>query len=190
MGTYYRHRKSESIKVPYSFRCEQCMKESGPLVATISGMEAEINSNFKNLDDKKAQKLDKMAHDKLVSAVQEAHRNATEKNIYSKAFKDECPHCHKPQSWAVSGIKNEMFSTPIVCVILGIIIGAGCYFFANVENSLMIAIIAAGICFAVGAGSLLWNIIKISSKKKQTSTATQKNTPVIEWNAVQNILNE
>ena len=166
------------------------MKESGPLIANISGTEAEINSNFKNLDDKKEQKLNEMAHKNLVNAVQEAHRNATEKNIYSKAFKDECPHCHKPQSWAVSGLKNEMFSTPIVCVILGLIIGAGCYFFADVENSLMIAIGAAGICFALAAGSLFWNIIKVSSKKKQTSSVTQKNTPVIEWGAVQNILNE
>ena len=138
MGTYYKHRKTESIKVPYSFRCEQCMKESGPLTATISGMEATINSNFKNLDEKREQKLGKMAHENLVSAVKEAHQNATGKNIYVKAFKDECPHCHKPQSWAVSGL----------------------------------------------------NVIKVSSKKKQTSTATQKNTPVIEWSAVQNILNE
>lgn len=190
MGTYYKHRKTESIKVPYSFRCEQCMKESGPLAATILGMEATMNSNFKNLDDKKEQKLSKMAHDNLVRAVKEAHQNATEKNIYVKAFKDECPHCHKPQSWAVSGLKNEMFSTPIVCLIVGIILGAGCYFFADVENSLTIAIAAAGICFALAVGILLWNMIKISSKKKQTSTAAQKNTPVIEWSAVQNILNE
>lgn len=190
MGTYYKHRKTESIKVPYSFRCEQCMKESGPLTATISGMEATINSNFKNLDEKREQKLGKMAHENLVSAVKEAHQNATGKNIYVKAFIDECPHCHKPQSWAVSGLKNDMFSTPIVCVILGIILGAGCYFFADVENSLTIAIAAAGICFVLAIGILLLNVIKVSSKKKQTSTATQKNTPVIEWSAVQNILNE
>ena len=82
MGTYYKHRKTESIKVPYSFRCEQCMKESGPLTATISGMEATINSNFKNLDEKREQKLGKMAHENLVSAVKEAHQNATEKIIY------------------------------------------------------------------------------------------------------------
>ena len=87
-------------------------------------------------------------------------------------------------------MKNDMFSTPIVCVILGIILGAGCYFFADVENSLTIAIAAAGICFVLAIGILLLNVIKVSSKKKQTSTATQKNTPVIEWSAVQNILNE
>ena len=190
MGTYYKHKRTESMDVPYSFRCEQCMKDSGPLTATISGTEATLNSNFKQLNDKQQQKLNEMAHIHLVSAVKEAHRDATEKQVYAKAFKDECPHCHKPQSWAVSGIKKDLFSTPIVCIILGIILGAGCYFFANVENSLTIALIAAGICFAIAAGSLIWNIIKIGSKKKKTASAIQKNTPVIEWSAVQNILDE
>ena len=78
---------------------------------------------------------DEIAHGYLVREVKEVHRNATQKQIYAKAFKDECPHCHKPQSWAISGAKDDMFSTPIVCVILGIIIGAGCYFFSGVENN-------------------------------------------------------
>lgn len=190
MSSYYRHHKRESIDVPYSFRCEQCMQDSGPLNATLSGMQAEVNSNFKNLNEKNQKKLDEMAHRNLVNEVKEAYQKATEKQIYVKAFKDECPHCHKPQSWAVSGAKDEMFSTPIVLVILGIIIGAGCYFFAGVENSLTIAIIAAGICFLLAIGSLILNFIKIQSKQKKTSSSIQQNVPVIEWGAVQHILNE
>ena len=58
MGSYYRHRKTESVDVPYSFRCEQCMKDSGTLKATITGMEAEMNSNFKTLNEKNQKKLD------------------------------------------------------------------------------------------------------------------------------------
>ena len=83
-----------------------------------------------------------------------------------------------------------MFSTPIVCVILGIIIGAGCYFFSGVENNLTIALVAAGICFVIGAGSLILNIVKIQNKKKQTATVVQKNVPVIEWDAVDYLLGE
>ncbi len=190
MGTYYRHRKTETFDVPYSFRCEQCGKDSGTLKATISGMEAEINSNFKQLDDKKQQKLNETAHTYLVREVREVYQNVTEKQIYSTAFKDECPYCHKPQSWAVSGAKNEMFGTPIVCVILGIIIGAGCYFFAEVDNSLTIARAAAGICFALAAGSLVFNIIKIGKKQRQVSGSTHRNVPVIEWDGVKNLLSE
>lgn len=93
MGTYYKHKKKESVDVPYSFRCEQCMKDSGTLKATISGMEAEMNSNFKSLNDKNQKKLDEIAHKYLVREVKEVYQNATEKQIYAKAFKDECPYC-------------------------------------------------------------------------------------------------
>jgi len=190
MGAYYKHTKTESIKVPYSFRCEQCMKDSGQMQATISGSQAVINSNFKKLDDTKQQKLDDMAHKNLVQAVKEAYTDATEKQIYHKAFSDKCPHCNQPQSWAVSGLKKERYSTPIVCLILGVIIGIGCYFFIDRENKLTIALAAAGICLAAAIGSFIFNSIKIANKKKKTSNSLQKNLPVIEWNAVQNILNE
>lgn len=190
MGTYYKHTKTEKIDVPYSFCCEQCMKDSGPMVAVIYGSQAEINSNYNKLDEKKQQKLAEMAHANLVRAVKEAHRNATEKNIYIKAFKDQCPFCNKPQSWAVSGIKDEMFSTPIVCVVVAIIVALGCYFFSGVEENLMIAIAVMGIGLVAAAGSLLFNLSKVLRKKKQTSTAARKNVPVIEWDAVRYLLNE
>lgn len=187
MSTYYKHTKKMSIDVPYSFRCEQCMQESGTLMATIQA-QAELNTNFKKLNEKKQQKLDEMAKANLVKEVKRAHQNATEKQIYDTAFKDKCPHCQKPQSWAVSGIKNGMFSTPVVCVILGIILGAGCYFFSGMDNSLTIAIVVAGACFVAAVASLVWNIIKLGSKKKQTSSAMQKNVPVIQWEAVGELL--
>ncbi len=190
MGTYYKHTKVDKIDVPYSFQCEQCMKDSGPMVAVICGMEAEINSNYKKLEEKKQQKLCEMAHANLVRAVKEAHRNATEKNVYVKAFKDQCPFCNKPQSWAVSGVKNEMFSTPIVCIMVAVVVAAGCYFFSGVEENLIIALVAMGIGIAAAAGTLFYNIMKVQSKKKQTASAAHKNVPVIEWSAVQHILNE
>ena len=190
MGTYYKHRKTESIKVPYSFRCEQCLKNSGMLQATISGAQAEINSNFKKQDDMKQQKLEDMAHTNLVKAVKGAYTDATEKQLYSKAFRDECPHCHKPQSWAVSGLKKDMFTTPIVCAVIGLILAAGCYFFAEVDNNLAVALAVAAVFLAAAVVIFIVNLVKIGSKMKKTSSSTQKNLPVIEWSAVQHILNE
>ena len=38
--------------------------------------------------------------------------------------------------------------------------------------------------------SLIWNINKINKKKKMLATAVQKNLPVIEWEAVQYLLDE
>ncbi len=190
MSSYYKHTKTESVDVPYSFCCEQCMKDSGPLKATVSGVEATVNSNFKTLNEKQQKKLNELAHTYLVKEVKETYRNVTEKQIYSKSFKDECPHCHKPQSWAVSGLKDGMFITPIAFVVVGLILGAGCYFFTEVANRMMIALILGGICFALAAGSLLLSIIKIQQKKKQTASVTQKNVPVIDWGAVKYILLE
>lgn len=190
MGTYYKHTKADTVEVPYSFCCEQCLKDSGQLHATISGAQAELNSNFKKLDDKKQQKLADMAHTNLVKAVKKAYTDATEKQIYAKAFKDNCPHCNQPQSWAVSGIKQDRYSTPIVCLILGVILGIGCYFCIDAENNLIIALAAAGICLALAIGSFIFNSIKIANKQRKTSDSLQKNLPVIEWNAVQHILDE
>ena len=59
MSTYYKHTKRMSVDIPYSFRCEQCMQETGTLTATIQA-QAELNTNFKNLNEKKQQKLDEM----------------------------------------------------------------------------------------------------------------------------------
>lgn len=189
MGSYYKHKRTESIDVPYSFCCEQCMKDSGPLTATISA-QAELNSNFKNLNEKKQEKLREMAHANLVHEVKQAHSNAEEKQIYSKAFKDECPHCHKPQSWAVGAMKNDMFSVPTVILIVAAIFAAGCYFFSGVDNSLQIALGVAVIGVVAALAALAVNMVKIGSKKKKTSTAIQQNAPVIEWRAVQHLLDE
>lgn len=190
MGTYFRHTKTETVDVPYSFRCEHCMKDSGPLKATIAGMEAEINSNYKELEYNKQQKLNEQAHKNLVREVKEAYQNATEKHIFNKAFKDECPHCHKPQSWAVSGIKNKLFENSIVSLIVGVIVALGCYFFSGVDNAVTIAAAAFGISVIAAIVFFLVNLTKMNSKKKQTASVTQRNVPVIEWGAVQNILNE
>mgnify|MGYP001114383250 CR=1 FL=1 len=37
---------------------------------------------------------------------------------------------------------------------------------------------------------LVVNIAKLNGKKKQTANVTQRNVPVIEWSAVQNLLDE
>lgn len=189
MSTYYKHKQTESVDVPYSFTCEQCMKDSGPLTATIEA-EATINSNHRSLELRKQEKLDRDAHAKLVYEVKKAHQNTTEKNIYPKAFKDKCPHCQQPQSWAISGLKDDMYTWPLALVILGVVVGLGCYFFTDVENNLTIAIGAAAVCFIAAAGMLVFNIAQINSKKNKTSTSLQKNVPTIDWSAVSDLLNE
>lgn len=190
MSTYYKHTKKESIDVPYSFCCEQCMKESGTLQATIVGNQAEVDSNFKNLNEKKQMQLDNMAHKKLVRSVKDAYQNATEKQIFIKTFNDECPHCHMPQSWAVSGAKKDMYSWPFALAVVGIVLGIGYYFYDDSENGPLIALGAFGVFLVLAAGVLIFNMIKVGNKKRQTSDSLQKNLPKIDWSAVQHLLDE
>lgn len=189
MSTYYKHSKDESVFVPYSFCCEHCLKESGILSATITGAEAVLNSNFKTLSEKNFMKLDKAAHENLVKEVKRTYKNANEKQIFSKAFNDECPHCHEPQSWAVSGIKNDMYSWPFAFVIVAVVLGGISYFYFE-ENKLMMTAIISGACLLTALGILIFNMIKLGNKVKKTSDSLQKNVPVIYWDKVQHLLDE
>ena len=189
MGSYYKHTKTETVHIPYSFRCEQCMKDSGTQNAVIT-VQAQLNSNFRHLSEGKQQKLAEMAHAKLVKAVKDARAEAAEKQVYAAAFRDECPHCRAPQSWAVSGAKKDLFTVPVILSVFGILLGAGCYFTLENADRLMIAAGCAGICFALAAAVLIFNLIKIGKKKSRTANVLQQNKPVIEWSAVQGLLEE
>ena len=192
--SYYVHKRTESVDLAYSFRCEQCGKESGPRKVTITG-EAEEKNFRKQLNDAEEDRVRENAHKNLVSKMKEIHQSVTEKQIIPTNFPDECPHCHKPQSWAVAGLKKKMFENPIVCVCVGIFFSLAALLARYVDNDMdylttpvIIGIAAAGVI--AGLGCLLWNIIKINSKVKKTSTGMQGGLPVIEWESVQYLLDE
>ncbi len=193
MSTYYKHKRTESARVPYSFQCEQCMKGSGQLTASITGAEAIHSSNYQALTMKETEKLTVKAHKNLVKRMQEVYQDATQKQIFATEFSDTCPHCGKPQSWGLSGMKKNMWGTPISYLIVGVIISIITYVYAVVEEEPW-AVYAVcgimGIALLAAVGSLIVNLIKISAKNKKVSTALQKNVPVIDWGPVQNLLNE
>ena len=193
MGTYYQHTRSEKAEVPYSFQCEHCGKHSGSMRAVITGPEATDNSNFKTLNAEREEKLRQRAHENLVQAMKEIHKDAVEKNIFSTDFRDQCPHCNQPQSWAVSGMKKKMFENPIVCLGVGAIISliaVLCHYFTDMEYVTLS--VAAGI-FAIGVAAaivcLIWNVTKINIKTKKTASGV-RNLPVIDWSTVKELLNE
>lgn len=178
--------------MPYSFQCEHCGKDSGILRAVIVGTEATENSNFKTLKPERDKKLCQRAHENLVRKMKEIHKNAGE-NVYAKEFLDQCPCCHAPQSWAVSGMKKKMFENPLVCLCVGAVfavIAVLGHYFSDMEYLTLTA--AAGV-FGAGvvaaAGCLIWNVVRINSKTKKTA-AGNRNLPSIDWSAVQNLLEE
>ncbi len=193
MGSYYLHTRTESVELPYSFQCEQCGQDSGVRRVTITG-EAEEKNYRKQLNDAEEDRLHEKAHVNLVQKVYEIYESVTQKQIIPTDFSDKCPHCQKPQSWALAGLKKKMFENPIVCLAVGAffgVIGLIGRNFADMEYvtiPIIIGIFGAGVVAALI--SLIWNIIKIQSKVKNTSLSLQKRLPVIQWEAVQYLLAE
>lgn len=195
MSSYYKHKRTESAKVPYSFRCEQCTKESGALQATIVGTEATHNSISRSLSQKEETKLGEQAFQNLKNTLQEAYENAEGKHIYNAAFKDICPHCGKPQSWAVANLKNKLFENSIISVLVGLIFSVGCYFYIKNEPGrfdpswqMGAPMAIMGIAVVITLGFLVFNAAKMSSKQKMTADVMQKNLPDIDWSAVEGMI--
>lgn len=193
MSSYYLHTRTESAELPYSFQCEQCGQESGTRRVTVTG-EAEEKNFRKQLNDAEEDRLHEKAHADLVVKVSEIYKSVTEKQIIPTDFSDKCPHCQKPQSWALAGLKKKMFENPIVCLAVGAffavlaLLGRNFADMDYVTTPIIIGIFAAGVVAALG--TLLWNIIKIQSKVKKTTLSLQKRLPVIQWEAVRHLLNE
>ena len=192
MGSYYKHKRSEKVEVPYSFQCEHCGKDSGLLKAVLVGTEATDNSNFKTLSQDREDNLCKRAHEYLVQKVKETHKDAEEK-IFSTEFRDQCPNCRQPQSWAVSGLKKKMFENPLVCLGVGaffaVIAVIGHYFTDEEYMTLTLAAGIFGVGVAAAVACLVWNVVKINIKSKKTAVGMH-NFPVIDWSGVQSLLNE
>lgn len=192
MGSYYEHKRTESVKIPYSFRCEQCMNDSGVMWATVGGYGTK-NSIFKEVGPQSEEKMRKEAHKDLVRRIKRLHKDIVEKQAYTEIFTDECPHCHKPQSWGISIAKDGMIAVPLVYLVMGIFFGVVILIGQKDDLDYITISIAVGI-MALGAVatvvSLLRNISKVNKKKKITDTAMQKNLPVIKWETVQYLLDE
>lgn len=146
------------------------------------------------MNDAEEDRLHEKAHADLVVKVSEIYKSVTEKQIIPTDFSDKCPHCQKPQSWALAGLKKKMFENPIVCLAVGAffavlaLLGRNFADMDYVTTPIIIGIFAAGVVAALG--TLLWNIIKIQSKVKKTTLSLQKRLPVIQWEAVRHLLNE
>lgn len=163
------------------------------MLAKIAGMEVTMSSNYNVLTQAQDEKLKRKAHKNLVKRIQEVHKDAVEKEIIASDFKDECPHCHKPQSWGISGMKKTMFNTARVWMILGIFMAVFFYVFYLIESDDIArigAVISIGVGVLAAVCSILINMIKISIKSKKTSSSVQKMLPVIDWDGVRYLLEE
>lgn len=204
MGTYYKfykaracykHRITETVELPYSFQCESCGKDSGSLIALIFADSLDANYT-KDLSAQQKEKLCREAHKNLVKELRNVHKDVVEKQIYPTEFHDNCPFCHEPQSWAVSGLIKLKYDNPVGVLGAGAFFGLWLLFLYFIENDPVmktillcttVGVFAAGALSAIGC--LIWNIRKIDLKTKQTSSGV-RHLPVIEWGVVQHLLDE
>lgn len=169
------------------------MSDSGPLLATVTGSGTK-NSIMKDVNETDEKKMRAEAHKDLVRTLKRLQKDIVEKQAFTAIFSDECPNCHKPQSWGISIAKEGMIAGPIVFLLFGIFVGGvGMILQKTGDVDYMTPPVVAGIV-ALGAiaaaVSFAWNVIKVNKKKKMLATAVQKNLPVIEWEAVQYLLDE
>ena len=90
-------------------------------------------------------------------------------------------------------MQKNMFETPVILLIVGVIISVITYIYTVYEETgwgIMPTCAVMGVAAVAALLSLLFNMAKISAKKKATSSVTQKNLPDIEWSPVQQLLNE
>ena len=193
MGSYYEHKRTVSVTLPYSFRCEHCMSDSGPLCATVSGAGTK-DSISKRVSEKDEEKMYRKAHKQLVMILKRIHKDIVQKQVYTSIFTDECPHCHKPQSWGISIAKENMYTGMLVFLIMGVFFGAGSLmgdYLGDIDyENIPVAVGIVVVAVVAAAVSLIRNINKVNKKKKMLSTAVQKNLPVIDWDVVQYLLDE
>ncbi|MCM1046102.1 MAG: hypothetical protein NC417_11390 [Candidatus Gastranaerophilales bacterium] len=196
MGSYYAHTRREHVEVHYSFQCEHCGMDSGILSTAIYGPEAETPSHSKTISSAQEEKLGQRAHKFLVRELKKIHKEAVEKKIFSDVFNDQCPHCNKPQSWAVARMKKDRFDDSFTALGLGVFISGFvvvAHFIGGQEYQEYLPLPLAAVIFALSVpiAIVLYvrRMAKINKKIESTSSGT-KNLPVIYWEGVQALLNE
>ncbi len=192
--TYYKFERVEDINIPYSFKCEECGKDSKTMEAHITGNTATYNSTFRTISEKREEMLEEEAHQNLKKRLKEVYRDAEEKGVFCYEFKDKCPFCGEEQSWGVSGLKKKMFDTPIAIFVLGLMITGiallGHYFSDYEYMSMQLVYILAGGTVLLTLFILGINLLKMKRKEKKTALHKEKNKPQIDWTEVKKIIEE
>lgn len=177
MAVYFKHKHTVTQNIPYYFVCEQCHQDSGTLSAEFKAEASrELMTKRPLTSDEKTQ-LDQDATEKLKKQVHDAMENTKRAEI-SNRFKDTCPHCGKPQSWALKGMQHlpcsyaliGAFLTALLCIVINALGIASFSFGAGLIATLVIAMIA-----------MLVGFIQVGAKKARTKNVRQRELPKIQW---------
>lgn len=177
MASYYEHKRTAKTVVTYQFVCEQCGGQSGAIAADFIE-EATRRTNYKQLPQQDNDVLCTQARERLANKLNTAKTDA-EKGKYCEEFKDECPHCGKPQSWAVGAKSYNMWVFSILFAIIG---GIACLVLNYSKWDITIPFMY-GLLIVVGLFLLGMAVGYAGTfvKKMQTRNVAQKQAPTIFW---------
>lgn len=173
--------KDEKHIVHYSFVCEHCNANSGPLMAEVTASAYREGGNIKFTPS--GQVAQETHNEVLAEAKAELAKqmlnayNLTQKGQYGR-FSSKCPHCKKPQSWSLKGTAGgNLLSALVLGVLAALVLMALRFFFHLPISNLVHALISAGVAVV----TLIITTIQYANTKTQVKHVAQRQTPVIEW---------
>ena len=202
MAKNKRRSSVHKIEIPYSFRCESCLQDSGELLFVLTIANAAQKNTIKAKGAPKAKLTrEENVRKNVAGEVAMTMRNAYDQGIYPPGVRDICPHCKSTQSWALAGLKSRRYLGFAVLVCMGVL--GGLYVLANPEGALKLNMAQRGIIAALvfvvlsllGLISLIVNNTKIRRRTKHLPFATDArrgerakadervaaSTPTVDW---------
>jgi predicted RNA-binding Zn-ribbon protein involved in translation (DUF1610 family) len=157
-----------SIRIPYSFQCENCGKQHTRTCIKTGATEV-------GLSPEGAQKKALESVNKIYLKL----RNAADRGDFSWISTDTCPDCGYTQSWQKKAEKSETRYITLGFILL-IVLDLACIsgLFLGTPNAL--AWILAGL-FLVCTGLLLRTLILRKRRIGQSPRANQSYHPEVEW---------
>lgn len=174
--------KDETHTVGYSFVCEHCGANSGPLTTVITGRGYRESGYIKftpngEVSQETHNEVIAEALAALAKKMQQTYDFA-QKGQYGH-FESKCPHCKQPQSWSLKGsIADSFIGALVVGVVAALVLMALRFFFRLPVSNMLHAAISI-VAFVV---ALAIFFIKYAITKAKVKNVVQKQRPVIEWN--------
>lgn len=174
--------KDETHTVGYSFVCEHCGANSGPLTTVIKGSGYREGGYIKLTPDGE---VSQETHNEVVAEARadlakkmQQTYDFAQKGQYGH-FESKCPHCKQPQSWSLKGgIADSFIGAFGAGVVVALVLMALRFLFRLPVSNLLHAAISIG-AFVVALAIFL---IKYAITKAKVKNVVQKQRPVIVWN--------
>lgn len=181
MSRYYKHTHTVTQNIPYMFKCEHCHQDSGTLTALFKAESTRNKMTKKDLKEQEKDQMNQEAMESLNKSLQKAQEDAKNEE-YGEIFSDKCPHCGKPQSWAIKGMSVLPSTYGVMTGFLALIICVGGNIFDLTSFSLFggLKFVVVSVLIGVAIG-----LIRIENKKRLTKNVNEKQVPRIDWSVIE-----